>query len=89
MSKRWTIIFKALGNINRIKIIKMLWRGDNLNVTQISEDLVIALKSTPKHLIILQNLDVLESLGKSGHVFYKFNESLPSDLKKSIQLFVD
>jgi hypothetical protein len=30
MSKRWTIIFKALGNINRIKIIQMLFKGQSL-----------------------------------------------------------
>ncbi len=88
MSKRWTIIFKALGNINRIKIIQMLGSGQNLNVTQISKELDISLKATSQHLIILQNLDVLEAEGKQGHVYYTLNKGLPTDLKNSIKLFL-
>jgi predicted transcriptional regulator len=87
MSKRWTIIFKALGNINRIKIIQMLFKGQSLNVTQISTELGISLKATSQHLIILQNLDVLETVGKQGHVFYMLSKSLPADIKNSIKLF--
>lgn len=87
MSKRWTIVFKALGNINRIKIIQMLVKGQSLNVTQIANELGISLKATSQHLIILQNLDVLEALGKQGHVYYSLNTSLPSDIKNTIKLF--
>jgi DNA-binding transcriptional ArsR family regulator len=87
MSKRWTIIFKALGNINRIKIIQMLHKGQSLNVTQISEELGISLKATSQHLIILQNLDVLEAQGKQGHVYYTLSGSLPTDIKNAIKLF--
>ena len=87
MSKRWTIIFKALGNINRIKIIQTLFKGQSLNVTQISTELGISLKATSQHLIILQNLDVLETVGKQGHVFYMLSKSLPTDIKNSLKLF--
>ncbi len=87
MSKRWTIVFKALGNINRIKIIQMLVKVQSLNVTQIANELGISLKATSQHLIILQNLDVLEALGKQGHVYYSLNTSLPSDIKNTIKLF--
>ena len=88
MSKRWTIVFKALGNINRIKIIQILSKTKDLNVTQIAEELGISLKATSQHLIILQNLDVLESQGKQGHVYYSLNVNPPSDLKKAIALFL-
>ena len=87
MSKRWTIVFKALGNINRIKIIQMLAKGRVLNVTQIAKELDISLKATSQHLIILQNLAVLEATDKSGHVYYSLNTTLPSDIKNSIKLF--
>lgn len=87
MSKRWTIVFKALGNINRIRIIQMLFKGQSLNVTQIANELGISLKATSQHLIILQNLDVLEALGKQGHVYYSLNKGLPSDIKNTIKLF--
>lgn len=85
--KRWTTIFKALANINRLKIIKMLYSGAVLNVSQIAKELNISLHATSKHLIILQNLDVLDSTGKQGHVFYGFGKELPSDLKKAIKIF--
>ena len=60
MNKRWVNIFKAMANINRLKIIKMLSGGTNLSVTKIAEELEIAVKSTSKHLIILHNLNFLE-----------------------------
>jgi DNA-binding transcriptional ArsR family regulator len=88
MSKRWTIVFKALGNVNRIKIIQMLSAGQSLNVTQVAKELGISLKATSQHLIILQNLNVLEAEGKQGHVFYSLNKNLPADIKQATKLFV-
>ncbi|KKP31856.1 MAG: hypothetical protein A2360_02360 [Candidatus Staskawiczbacteria bacterium RIFOXYB1_FULL_32_11] len=86
MNKKWVIIFKALANINRLKIIEMLLSGESLTVTQISNRLDISIKSTSKHLIILQNLNLLEGEGKNGRVFYKFSKSAPSDFKNIIKL---
>ena len=88
MSKRWTIVFKALGNLNRIKIIQMLSKGAKLNVTDIADELGISLKATSQHLIILQNLDVLEAEGMQGHVFYSLNKTLPNDIKNATKLFL-
>lgn len=87
MEKRWTMIFRALANINRVKIIKILSKDIKLNVSQISAHLKISLKSTSKHLIILRSLDVLENEGAKGHVFYGINPGMPSDIKKTIKLF--
>lgn len=88
MEKSWTIIFKALGNVNRIKIITMLKAGDQMSVTEISEKLGISLKSTSRHLSILQNLELLESEGKNGFVFYYLNKKIPADMRRAILLFV-
>jgi DNA-binding transcriptional ArsR family regulator len=60
--KRWTQIFKALSNTNRVEIIKILSRHEKLPVSEIAEKLDISLKATSKHLIILHNLDVLNAL---------------------------
>lgn len=87
MLKRWTTNFKALANINRLKIISMLSQGASLTVSQIARELKISIKSTSKHLIILNNLEVLENLGKDGHVYYSINPNPPKDLQKSIKLF--
>jgi len=86
--KRWTQIFKALANINRLKIIKLLSTGGELSVTDIAREIGISLKATSKHLIILQNLDALDSAGKHNGVYYSFNRNLPDDLKAATKLFL-
>ena len=88
MSKRWVILFKALGNINRLKIIKLLASGQSLSVTEITSAIKISLNATSKHLIILSNLDVVEGTGRDGHVFYRLNPDLPKDIKSAINLFI-
>lgn len=77
--KRWSIVFKALSNVNRLKIIKFLSKGELKNVTDIAAEINISLKATSKHLIMLHNLDVLESVGKEGHVLYSLNFRMPKD----------
>jgi len=89
MSKRWVNIFKALGNINRIKIIEMLAGGQSLSVTDIAGRIKISIKSTSRHLMILRNLELLDGEGRDGHVFYSLNKSVPEDIKKSIKLFTN
>ncbi len=86
--RRWTLVFKALANPNRIKIIDILSRGEQMSVTEIADELDISIKATSKHLIILNNLDVLHSAGRSDHVFYSLNKNLPRDIKETIKLFL-
>ena len=86
--KRWTQIFKALANTNRLHIIKILAKSKPLNVSDMSEKLNISLKATSKHLILLSNLDVLESKGKNGHIWYFLNPDMQNDIKKAISLFI-
>ena len=87
MEKRWVNIFKALGNINRLKIVKMLANDRSMTVTEISESLGISLKATSRHLIIFQNFELLESEGKQGFVYYRLNKNAPNDFKKALKLF--
>jgi predicted transcriptional regulator len=87
MEKHWVNIFKVLGNINRLKIMKMLASGKIMNVTEVADELKISLKSTSKHLIILERFDLLESEGKSSRVYYSLNKNMPNNLKEAIKLF--
>ena len=84
--KRWSIIFKILGNINRLKIIKLLSGGSRLSVSNIAGELKISQKATSKHLIILHHLDVLHSIGSEGHVFYFLNMDMPKDFDRVVKL---
>lgn len=86
--KRWTQIFKALSNINRVRIIKMLSGRKRLNVSEIADELDISPKATSKHLIILHNLDVLDSKGKNNRVEYWLNPRPLEDIRKTIKLFI-
>lgn len=83
--KRWTIVFRALANPNRLKIIEMLSRGRKMNVSDIAEALEISFNATSNHLILLKNLDVLDAQGKDGHVFYSLHPQLPKDFQKIIE----
>ena len=87
--KRWTIVFKALANVNRLKIIALLASGKSMTVTEIAEELDISFKSTSKHLIMLKNLGVLDSTGKEGHVHYSLQRHAPPDIQKAIILFLN
>ena len=82
--RRWTVIFRVLANINRLKIIRMLSGGGKMSVGEIAEDLKISFKATSNHLAVLKNLDVLESQGAEGHVFYFINSKMPKDFQKII-----
>ena len=86
--KRWTVIFRALANINRLKTIKMLASGRKMNVGDIAEDLEISFKATSNHLAILKNLDVLDAQGVEGHVFYSINLQMPKDFQRIIEIIL-
>jgi len=86
--KRWTQIFKALANTNRLGIIKLLSDGKERHVSDIAASIHVSLPGTSRHLILLSNLDILNSTGKDGHVYYCANPQLPIDLKKSLELFL-
>lgn len=86
--KRWTQIFKALANINRLRIIDILAKGMPLTVTQISDELEISFRGTSRHLLLLHGLDILTSQGREGHVYYSYNRNMPSDVKKIIKDFL-
>ena len=83
-------MFRALANINRLKIIEILSAEDKLHVTEIANRLKISLKATSNHLAILKNLDVLEARGALGHVFYSVHQGMPRDfldiLKKVLKV---
>ena len=86
--KRWSTIFRALANPNRLKIIKILSSGESLPVSMIARDIKISLKSTSKHLIMFKNLDILDAVRKQGRVFYSLNADVPADLRKTLALFL-
>ena len=86
--KRWVIIFRALANINRLTIIKLLSDGGRMNVGDLADALHISFKATSNHLAILKNLDVLDATGVAGHVLYSLHPALPQDLRRALSLCI-
>ncbi len=85
---RQTTIFKALANINRLKIITILAKDASLNVGEIAEKLKISFVATSRHLNILHSLEAVRSVGTMGHVFYSLNRNMPADIRKAIRSFL-
>src|SRR3989344_987173 len=86
--QRWTIVFKALSNLNRLKIVILLSTRRKMNVGDIAEALRISVTATSNHLIMLQKLGVLGVEGRDGHVFYSLNSRMPQDFTKTVRLFI-
>ena len=84
--KRWTVVFRALSNSNRLKILEILSGGKKMSVGDIARTAGISLKSTSNHLVIFKNLDVVEPHGEAGHVFYRMNPQLPKDFQTIVHL---
>jgi len=82
--KRWAEVFRALANVNRLKIIELLIKNKTLNVSEITSKLQISFKATSNHLTLLKNVEVIESEGRSGHVYYSINPKMPKDFQKII-----
>lgn len=79
--KDWEKIFKALGNVNRLNIIKALHRARVLTVTNVADQLKISFKATSKHLNMLKHLDMLQSEAKYGQVYYSLNPDVRADVR--------
>lgn len=86
--KRWMQIYKSLANLNRLRVIKFLSDGKERTVTQVAAEINISLRAISRHLIILDTMDILRSVGKEGHVFYSINPHMPADVKKVINPFL-
>lgn len=83
--KEWLKVFKALANINRIKIVKYLFPDGIHAVGMIATHIRLPLKSTSKHLIKLENLGILESEGRDGRVFYFVNPKLRPSVRRILE----
>ena len=86
--KRWTKIYKALANESRLKIIKFLSDGSQRTVTDIAVHIRVMMPGTSRHLSVLENVEILQNIGKEAHVFYYLNPKMPTDVRKSVDHFL-
>ena len=83
--QQWAILFKALGSPYRLRILQLLERQEEMTVTMLTTKLNISLKNTSRNLSILQNLGLVESMGKQGHVPYRLSRRLPTEAIKVLR----
>ena len=86
--KRWTKIFKALANTSRLKIVEFLSDGEQRNVTDIAMHIRVTMPGTSRHLSILENVGIVDNIGKEAHVFYYLNSKMPADVRKAVDHFL-
>ena len=86
--KEWTKVFKALANENRLKILCLLARKRELPVKMISDRIGLGIKATSKHLIILANMNMLQSQGKMGSVWYTHHPFIRPEVHHIIHKFI-
>ena len=86
--KEWTKVFKALANENRLKILRLLAKKRELPVKAIGEHIDLGIKATSKHLIILANLNMLQSQGKLGSVWYTLHPAIRPEIQHIIHKFL-
>jgi len=85
---KWATIYKALANVNRLKILSILQKNGEMSVTELSKEIRISLKNTSWNLKILLDLDLVEYVGKKDFVFYKLNPKLPVFIKDTLDISV-
>ncbi len=78
-------IFKALGDYNRLRIIKMLENGE-LCVCEITDILSLSISSVSKHLSILSNANLIKSRKKGKWVYYRLNEGELPEIQNMLGL---
>ena len=76
-----TMIFQALGDVNRQQIIALLIELTSLNVTQITERMVISRPAISHHLKILRQAHLVDCVHKGKERFYCLSSSVPDALQ--------
>ncbi len=86
MLEELELIFKALSDKNRIRILKMLQRK-SLCVCEIQAVLKLAVSTVSKHLSILRESGLISDWKEGKWINYKINDN-PSPLVSNALLFV-
>lgn len=67
---------KALANLKRLHIIKVLKGGNEKFVGEIADDINLSFRATSKHPKILSAVDIVEKEQRGPQIFYTLSPSL-------------
>ena len=86
--ERWIKTFRLLANKNRLRILKLLTKHQELSVKQISKILGITEKLASQHVVLLSHADFIDGRGKLGRVYYSLHFALNSDIRHILSHFI-
>ena len=70
------MLFKALANRRRLKIIRYLKGYGEKSVTDVAGVIGISVRSTSKHLLVLSNAGLVSERKKGSYVLYRIRGRL-------------
>lgn len=74
--KKLETLFKAFGNVSRIKILQYLKKHASASVVEIAKETKCSYKATSKHLGILFRLDVVDREQVVFEMRYRISKTL-------------
>ena len=89
--KEMVELFKALGDPNRLKIIRLLASKmeNSITVTNIANKLDISQPAASQHLKILKNIGILEPNKKGNYVYYNINTDVLFDYRTKFDMLLE
>ncbi len=73
MANKCTAVFQALGDRNRLKILELLKRHEELCVPEIAKHFAMSQPSISHHLLVLKHVGLVVNEKRGRGVFYRFN----------------
>ncbi len=74
------IIFKALSDISRLRILETLSKGENLCVSDIANQLKMSISRVSHHLSLLDTLGFLDHSQDGKQVYYTIDDDCITDI---------
>lgn len=86
LSKEMAVVFKALGDVNRMEIIYLLASGETdwICVTDLAQQLGISQPAVSRHLSTLRHAGIVDSQKDGNHIYYTFNRNAMIRYKENI-----
>ena len=81
-------VFKALSDVNRRKIIRLLRKNEEMTAGEIAEEFAISKPAISEHLKILRNAGLVFSIKKGQFVEYSLNTSIFEEIMEFFLAFV-
>ncbi len=71
--------FAALGDPNRYKIMNILYRNDDICVSEVATKIGISTAGVSQHMRVLEQAGLIKKLRKGQKICYQLDESKPEN----------